>query len=66
MLKKLLNQLTKKKLILFIELDKEKFKKDIKGSCEIWNVFPKDMPEEEKEQAKQLINSYIDLVRKYF
>ena len=37
----------------------------VKGSCEVWNVFPKAMPEEEKQKAKQFIMDYIDLVRKY-
>ena len=65
MLKKLYRHLTRKKLLLFVELDKEKFKKGAKGSCEVWNVFPKIMPEEEKQKAKQFIMDYIDLVRKY-
>ena len=43
----------------------EKKAKRAKGSCEIWNVFPKGMPEEEKQKAKQFIMDYIDLVRKY-
>ena len=54
MLKKLYRHLTRKKLLLFVELDKEKFKKGAKGSCEVWNVFPKSMPEEEKQKLNSL------------
>jgi hypothetical protein len=62
---KLIKRIFKKKLILFVELDKAKFKVQKEGSCQIFMTTGKDMPPEEKEKAQKLVEEAIDLIRKY-
>ena len=62
---KIINRLMRKKLILFVELDKSKFRIQKEGSCQIFMTTGKDMPKEEKEKAQKLIEEAIELTRKY-
>ena len=62
---KLIKRIFKKKLILFVELDKAKFRVQKEGSCQIFMTTGKDMPQEEKEKAQKLVEEAIDLIRKY-
>ena len=62
---KLIKRMFKKKLILFVELDKAKFRVQKEGSCQIFMTTGKDMPQEEKEKAQKLVEEAIDLIRKY-
>ena len=62
---KLIKRMFKKKLILFVELDKAKFKVQKEGSCQIFMTTGRDMPQEEKEKAQKLVEEAIDLIRKY-
>ena len=62
---KLIKRMFKKKLILFVELDKVKFRVQKEGSCQIFMTTGRDMPQEEKEKAQKLVEEAIDLIRKY-
>ena len=62
---KLIKRIFKKNLILFVELDKAKFRVQKEGSCQIFMTTGKDMPQEEKEKAQKLVEEAIDLIRKY-
>ena len=62
---KLIKRMFKKKLILFVELDKAKFRVQKEGSCQIFMTTGRDMPQEEKEKAQKLVEEAIDLIRKY-
>ena len=62
---KQIKRMFKKKLILFVELDKAKFRVQKEGSCQIFMTTGKDMPQEEKEKAQKLVEEAIDLIRKY-
>ena len=54
------------KKLIEVKLDIKSIKKGIKEkSCRIVAAFPENMPEEEKEDIKQRINSIIDDIRKY-
>jgi hypothetical protein len=64
-MKKLIDRIIKKKIILFVELDKAKFRIQKEGSCQIFMTTGKDMPQEEKEKAQKLIEEAIELTRKY-
>ena len=62
---KLIKRMFKKKLILFVELDKAKFRVQKEGSCQIFMTTGRDMPQKEKEKAQKLVEEAIDLIRKY-
>ena len=62
---KLIKRMFKKKLILFVELDKAKFRVQKEGSCQIFMTTGRNMPQEEKEKAQKLVEEAIDLIRKY-
>lgn len=62
---KLIKRIFNKKLILFVELDKAKFRVQKEGSCQIFMTTGKEMPQEEKEKAQKLVEEAIDLIRKY-
>ena len=62
---KIINRLIRKRLILFVELDKAKFRIQKEGSCQIFMTTGKNMPQEEREKAQKLIEEAIELTRKY-
>ena len=64
-MKKLFDKVFKKKLIIFVELDKAKFRKNKQGSCETFMVTGVNMPIDKKKEAQEHINKAIDLIREY-